>query len=468
MIHTVAQSRDRRERPPRRHRCLGPRPSHQGPAGRQQPQRRLHQVRRLWPLSPGEQPVRMMHFCGSHWPPSHFLAVTNFMWSMQDPIVSLPQFTDLGGWGPLLASVGTVALALLAALALHKLGLSIACRLAARTETIVDGFIIKRTASPTRWLLITLALLTIMPALALGDDVKTMLGRILVLIQTGIVGWLFVSAIGVLKDYVETRYDIAVKDNLRARQMRTRTGILYRIAVAVVAIVTACLMLMSFPSIRHIGLTLFASAGLAGLAIGAAAQPTLKNLIAGVQLAFTEPIRLDDVVIIDGEWGRIEEIRTTYVVVRLWDERRLIVPVSRFLEQPFQNWTRRTADLLGTAYFYMDYSVPVERVRAQLTAIVKSSPLWDGKVCVLQVTDLKEHTIELRALVSAADSGDAFELRCHVREEMIKFIHDHFPAALPKFRAEVLGSGDDDRPGGSRRTSLQAASAADGQKSGLT
>lgn len=197
-------------------------------------------------------------------------------------------------------------------------------------------------------------------------------------------------------------------------------------------------MLMTFPSIRHLGESLFASAGLAALVAGLAARSTFSNLIAGVQIAFTQPMRLDDVVIVEGEWGWIEEIRTTYVVVRIWDLRRLIVPLSYFIEKPFQNWTRQTADLLGTVFLYTDYTVPVEEVRQEIHRVLESSKRWDGKVWGMQVTNASERSMELRALMSAPNASVAFELRCFVREKLIQFLQEKYPQSLPKTRAELV------------------------------
>jgi small-conductance mechanosensitive channel len=182
---------------------------------------------------------------------------------------------------------------------------------------------------------------------------------------------------------------------------------------------------------------LLASAGLAGLVVGMAMKPTLSSLIAGLQIALTEPIRIDDVVIVQGEFGWIEDIETTYVIVRTWDLRRLVVPLSYFIENPFQNWTRSTPDLLGTVFVYVDYSVPVEEVRQELHRILQSSPLWDGKVWGVQVTDASEQAVELRALMSAPDASKAWDLRCYVRENLIKFLQERHAESMPKIRAEV-------------------------------
>jgi len=196
-------------------------------------------------------------------------------------------------------------------------------------------------------------------------------------------------------------------------------------------------MLMSIPSIRAVGVTLIASAGLAALAVGAAAQPALKNLIAGLQMAFTEPIRIDDVVIIDGEWGRIEDIRLTFVVVKIWDERRLVVPVSKFLEESFQNWTRETSQLLGSVFWHLDPATDIDRLRAKLEQVVKANPRWDGRFFNLQVTDAKPDAIEVRALMTARDASTAFDLRCDVREAMLAYIRDEMPEAFVRKRGEI-------------------------------
>ena len=208
-------------------------------------------------------------------------------------------------------------------------------------------------------------------------------------------------------------------------------------AFVVVSILAIGVALMTFPTIRQIGASLLASAGLAGLVVGMAMRPTLSNLLAGIQIALTQPIRLQDAVIVEGEWGWIEEITTTYVVVKIWDLRRLILPLTYFVEKPFQNWTRTTAMLLGSVYLYVDYSVPVDELRAELQRILKSTEMWLGEVCVLQVSDAREHTLELRALADAKDSGTAWDLRCLIREKLIAFIRDHYPHALSRARVEL-------------------------------
>jgi small-conductance mechanosensitive channel len=329
------------------------------------------------------------------------------------------------------------AVAIVVAGVLHA-GLNIVLRrAAARTRTRTDDILVRRLRQPTRWLFATVALVLAQPAMRLGPVGQDWWRFLAGLLTPALVGWLAVALLTAANDIVQERADISVADNLRARRRRTRAGILYRIGLFVVMLVTICLMLMSIPAVRTVGVTLAASAGIGALAVGAAAQPALKNIIGGIQMAFTEPIHIDDVVIVSGEWGRIEEINLTYVVVRIWDDRRLIVPVSKFMEENFENWTRRTSELLGTAFLHVDRTADVPRLRRKLTEIVSSDPLWDGRVCGLQVTDSKPEYLEIRCLVSAPDAGKAFDLRCNVREAMTAFIATEMPDAIPRRREDV-------------------------------
>jgi small-conductance mechanosensitive channel len=246
------------------------------------------------------------------------------------------------------------------------------------------------------------------------------------------------TAVG--EDIILSRYNINTKDNLQARKIHTQTQTLRKILAAIIIMLAVALILMGFESFRQLGTGILASAGIATVVIGLAAQKIFGNFLAGIQIAFTQPIRMDDVVIVENEWGKIEEITLTYVVVRIWDLRRLVLPISYFIEKPFQNWTRVAADILGTVFFYTDYTIPVKEVREELQRILKDSNKWDGKVCVLQVTNATERTIELRALMSAADSSSAWDLRCEVREKLIEFVRNKYPDALPKTRAEFKKS----------------------------
>jgi small-conductance mechanosensitive channel len=249
-----------------------------------------------------------------------------------------------------------------------------------------------------------------------------------------VLGWIALAILQALIEAMKLRADISVEDNLSARRQRTKLTMLSRIATFIIIFVTVGLVLLSIPGVRDIGVTLVASAGLAGLAVGAAAQPALKSLIAGVQMALTEPINIDDVVIVEGEWGRIEDIRTTYVVVKIWDERRLIVPTSQFLEGAFENWTKKTAQLLGSVMLYLDPATRIGPIRAEFERQIADNPRWDGRVQVVQVTDTRRDAIEVRLLMSAKDSPTLFDLRCDIREGMLEWLADHQRAAFARLR----------------------------------
>lgn len=330
--------------------------------------------------------------------------------------------------------IATLTIAIVAALTLHRLAMVLLRRLSERTEGRADDMVVSRIQEPLRWILVAIALSLAQRGLPLEPWARALWQQVAGFLVPGLIGWLAIALIGALSDVMRIRYDISVADNLRARRRQTRTAILSRIATFVVVFLTICMMLLSIPGVRSVGVTLIASAGLAGLAVGAAAQPALKNLIAGIQLAFTEPVRIDDVLIIDGEWGRVEEIRLTYVVVRIWDDRRLIVPVSKFLEQSFQNWTRTTSELMGSVFLHVDHAADVPRIRAKAEALVAANSRWDRRFWNLQVTDAKAETIELRILVTARDASLAFDLRCDIREGLIAFIAREMPEALPRRR----------------------------------
>lgn len=345
----------------------------------------------------------------------------------------------ISGWPDWLEIAVMLGGALLAALAAHAVIFGLAQRATRIHRSVLYAALIEHGRAPGRMLLILWALSIVRPALPLSSAGADLVRHALSLGLIGVAGWLLIALVQAIDDLAVARYDIEVEDNLTARRLRTQFNVLHRVAVIIIAMVAMAAMLMTFPEVRRIGQGLFASAGLAALVAGIAARPTLSNLIAGVQIALTEPIRLDDVVIIEDEWGRIEEINPTYVVVRIWDLRRLVVPLSYFIEQPFENWTRRTADILGTVFLYVDYSVPVEEVRRQLLRTLETSGLWDGKVCTLQVTATTADAVELRALMSAPNASRSWDLRCHVREQLIAFLQERYPESLPRVRAELQG-----------------------------
>ncbi|WP_289060092.1 mechanosensitive ion channel domain-containing protein [uncultured Zobellia sp.] len=249
--------------------------------------------------------------------------------------------------------------------------------------------------------------------------------------------WLTIKAIKIVKQHVMHTYDMNTSDNLRARKVATQFNILERIVIFIIIILAVGIALMSFDGIREIGVSIFASAGVAGIIIGFSAQKMIGTILAGIQIALAQPIKLDDVVVVEGEWGRIEEIMLTYVVVKIWDKRRLILPTTYFIEKPFQNWTKSSADILGTVFLYTDYSVPFEALRKELTRILKNTDLWDGEVNNIQVTDSKANHIEIRALMSAIDSSTAWDLRVHVREKLITFLQENYPESLPRTRLRL-------------------------------
>lgn len=249
-----------------------------------------------------------------------------------------------------------------------------------------------------------------------------------------------IQTIKVFEDYLYHRFDVNKENNLRERKIRTQIVFIRKVVVTMIIVVALAIILLSFDSMQKIGAGLLTGVGVGGIIIGFAAQKSLGNLLAGFQIAFTQPIRMDDVLVVEGEWGKVEEINLTYVVVNIWDKRRLVLPITYFIEKPFQNWTRTTAEILGTVFIYTDFTIPVQQLREKLTTLLRGHPLWDGKVNVLQVTDLKEQTMEIRCLMSCRNSGQAFDLRCYIREQMIAYIRTNFPDALSKTRVDYTAT----------------------------
>jgi len=342
-------------------------------------------------------------------------------------------------WKNWLWALSLIGGAIVLSLAAHWVIFTLAKRFARRTAAHIDDFLVRYLEKPARLVLPVLAVLSVIPFVPLSPNIVNPATHFAGLLLTATIAWLVIACIDFLRDFIALRHAVNVEDNLFARQIQTQVQVLRHIAVIAVIVISIAVMLMTFPSIRHVGESLFASAGLAALLAGLAARSTFSNIIAGVQIALTQPIRIDDVVIVEGEWGWIEEIRTTYVVVRIWDLRRLVVPLSYFIEKPFQNWTRQSSALLGTVFLYTDYTVPVEEVRQELHRILEASKMWDKRVWGLQVTNASEHTVELRALMSAASGSIAWDLRCHARERLIEFLQQKYPESLPRTRAEVAG-----------------------------
>ena len=294
---------------------------------------------------------------------------------------------------------------------------------------------LKRFIIPFLILLLALFIRYMLPHLTfLPEELHALIQTIAKILIIVAFTWVVTALIRIAKINFLKQYDITEADNLRFRKLHTQYNILEKILMFIVIIIAIGFTLMLFESVRNIGISLFASAGIAGLILGLAAQKALGTILAGFQIAITQPIRLDDVVIVENEWGWIEEINLTYVVIRIWDKRRLVVPTTYFLESPFQNWTRVSADILGTVFIYTDYTMPVAALRDELTRLLNTHPNWDKQVNVLQVTDAREHTLELRALMSADNSPKAWDLRVFIREKLIEFIQREYPHCLPKTR----------------------------------
>lgn len=304
-------------------------------------------------------------------------------------------------------------------------------RIAHRSASEADDIVVNRLNRPTRWAFLAMGVVL---AARETPALEAVWERFAPFIMPLLTGWVAVAVLRAFVEAMMVRADISVENNRNARRRRTRLSIFSRIGTFLIVFLTVSGMLASVPGVREIGVTLMASAGLAALAVGAAAQPALKALIAGFQMAMTEPISIDDVIILDGEWGRIEDIRTTYVVVRLWDERRLVVPSNRFLEDTFQNWTKTTSQLLGTVFLYLDQGTDIGPIREEYTRQITSHRLWDRRAQVLQVTDCKDSAIEVRLLMSAKDGPTLFDLRCELREGMMDWIRRNQPEALVRRR----------------------------------
>ncbi|MEP0547359.1 MAG: mechanosensitive ion channel family protein [Rhodothermales bacterium] len=357
----------------------------------------------------------------------------------------------LSGWEPVARSGLLLAAAAALGLVLHFVAYRAVAALGHRRPAWLplDGVLLGKSRAPMRLIVPLLTMRAAFPLAERGLPPEWLASGAAVLYVVFVlaVGWLLVRLVDVTQYALTRDLDIGAADNLAARRRTTQVGILRRLVIVGIVLLTAAAVLLRFEGFREIGAGLLASAGIAGIVLGFAAQRTLGNLIAGIQIAITQPIRIEDVVVIEGEWGRIEEITLTYVVVRIWDLRRLVVPIGYFIEKPFTNWTRTAANLLGTAFFYVDYSVPVEAVREELHRVLQSSEWWDGEAWALQVTDLTERTVQLRALMSAANSGDAFNLRCDVRERLTAFLQAQYPDALPTVRARIASADGAAEPG---------------------
>ncbi len=326
-----------------------------------------------------------------------------------------------------------VAVFVAAGWVVHALVFAILRRVVKKKDLFWRG-VVERAREKLRVLIILLAVgfsITVSP---LDPEPSQAVRSILLILTILVLGWIVAGFVDMWAVVYLRKFNMAAEDNLVARKHVTQTRILQRAAVIGIGIVSVAMALMTIGAVRQWGVSLLASAGVVGIIAGLALQPVLKNLFAGIQIATAQPIRIDDAVIVEGEWGVIEEITSTYVVVKLWDWRRLILPLTYFIEKPFQNWTRETSRLIGTAMLYVDYEAPMERLRAELDRICRASSNWDGDVISLQVTDITDRVAQVRCLASARSAPVAFDLRCEIREKMLAFMRDECPEALPQDR----------------------------------
>jgi small-conductance mechanosensitive channel len=348
------------------------------------------------------------------------------------------------GWIPSwFVGLSLVVGAILIALSIYRLAVWLLNRAFGTRLSLMSVFI-ERTSGPAQLALCLAAVALVLPLAPLDGAFRTPLTSLFVVAFIALIGWISIRIVDMsAARYLQNFRDVT--ENFVARKHVTQVRVFKRVTDIIIVIITVSTALMTFDSVRQYGVSLFASAGAAGIIVGLAARPLLSNLIAGVQIAITQPIRIEDAVIIENEWGWVEDIAATYVVIRLWDWRRMVVPLSYFIEKPFQNWTRDTASLIGVIALHVDYRADVPRIRRWLEGAVKESQLWDGAVVNLQVIDADSRTIELRALVSARNAPQSWDLRCEMREKLIAFIRDEMPEALPRERAILIpqAGGDD-------------------------
>jgi small-conductance mechanosensitive channel len=362
---------------------------------------------------------------------------------MQEQVTKLLEQFDIPYWGWNLIIIGSSLLLGL----LIKLAMSLLIKKRAKDSQTSSEFsffqsILRHLGQPFNIFLPLFFFNALLPIMRMPPAIMYRIGKVIEILLILSFAWILIRCIKVVQGFVFHRYDISKKDNLRERKIRTQLQFVRRFLIGLIMVLTVAAVLLSFSSLRKVGAGLLTGVGLSGIIIGFAAQKSIGNLLAGFQIAFTQPIRIDDVVIAEGEWGTVEEITLTYVVIKIWDERRLVLPINYFIEKPFQNWTRSSSELLGTVMLFTDYNLPVDAIRAELTRLLKESKYWDGRVNVVHVTDTNENTVQIRALMSGRNAGDVFELRCYVRENLIKFINDNFEGSLPKNRTVIDGNMD--------------------------
>ena len=352
-------------------------------------------------------------------------------------------------WETLQHESGAFALLAAAVLIAGALAFGLMVLLGEVIRRHIPGTTGRRLRRPIVFGVSAVVLFLVSPLVGLGEVALSYVHHAASVLVIIAIGWLLIASTRLLQDVIEHHYPVDIRDNRRARSVQTRFRVLRRVWIALVLLGTVGAVCFTFPSIRTLGAGLLASAGVAGLVIGIAARPFVETLLASIQIAMTEPIRLDDVVIVEGEWGRVEEIRATYVAVRIWDDRRLIVPLTYFIQQPFQNWTRTTADITGAVTLKVDFHTPVHTVREEVGRIVEGCEHWDKRFWNVQITDADDRAMTLRVLATAADASAAWDLRCQVREQLVGYLQREHPGALPRLRALV--SGEDDPSGAGPR-----------------
>lgn len=352
------------------------------------------------------------------------------MWN--DLIAKLKQLPP-AGWNILLGAIAVLSGFIFKSIA--TLILSLYSK--KKTRYSLFFLILNRLNKPFTWFLPLITLNLVIPLMELGKKQAVIINKITDILLIISFSMVLVAVVKIFEDFLYHLYNLNKTDNLRERKIRTQIQFLRKLTISLIIVVAVGAVFLSFSSLRHIGTGLLTGVGISGIIVGLAAQRSLGNLLAGLQLAFTQPIRLDDVLVAEGEYGRVEEITMTYVVLNIWDHRRLILPINYFIEKPFQNWTRTTAEIIGTVFLYLDYTAPFDEIRKEFNSLLETSDLWDKRTSGMQITNATENTVEIRLLVSAENSGKAFDLRCYIRENMIAFIQKNYPEALP-VRREII------------------------------
>lgn len=364
----------------------------------------------------------------------------DFMQDVQDILIRLEHtFRWVPDW---VVGLGLITAAIVVALVVHSVAQRLVHRMVGAKNSVAP-LLLDRTSGPSRLALCLAAIALVLPLAPLDDLLRQTLSHFFGVAVIALVGWISIRAVDMASARYLERFRLDIAENFLARKHVTQVRVFKRVTDTLIVIIAVSTALMTFDSVRQYGVSLFASAGAAGLIVGLAARPLLSNLIAGVQIAVTQPIRIEDAVIIENEWGWVEDIASTYVVIRLWDWRRMVVPLSYFIERPFQNWTRDAQSLIGAIALHVDYSADVPAIRTRLEQVAKESRLWDGAVVNLQVIDTHPRTIELRALVSARNAPQSWDLRCEIREKLLAYIRDEMPEALPRDRAILAPAADD-------------------------